>query len=151
MYESIEFWLEISGLGLSVLGFGLMSAEWWITAKEAGAAARQELEGKHHVPPSKIRDAYKDLTETKSRLIAHPKESRDQLAELSIRDVVRIIQLAEIGAIQSSAREIAQDRTAKDAEKTNVSRLRLFALGAVTTFVGFVLQFAAQTIPLLSS
>jgi hypothetical protein len=64
---------------------------------------------------------------------------------------VRIIQLAEIGAIQSSAREIAQDRTAKDAEKTNVSRLRLFALGAVTTFVGFVLQFAAQTIPLLSS
>lgn len=154
---NLEFWLEIAGLGLSVVGFAVMAYEWWAVVQLSNRQAANWA-------GSRGESAARTASTSGVGLAENMMERRDYFASFAdldgskdqeAREQLRASDLSSLFLAASTAHKLrAEDWAQRYLEATdslslNSFRAKIFAIGASITVIGFILQFAARIMPVV--
>ncbi len=115
-------WLQVIGLLLDALGFGLITLEWYRGYVELKARANMQARDMERMAKARLKKEYKDV-----------------LMNVGVAEVQGLFEddahLADVAEMQWEQKRI---------EQFERSRALPFLLGAVTVSIGFVLQLAGN-------
>jgi hypothetical protein len=115
-------WLQVLGLLLDVLGFGLITLEWYRGYVELKARANMQARDMERMAKARLKKEYKDV-----------------LANVGVAEVQGLYEddahLADVAEMQWEQQRV---------ERFERSRALPFVLGAVAVSIGFMLQLAGN-------